>query len=106
MLISCAGTYSINRFNVNEVKDSFQSIFKNTKIVEVKESEIPGVYEIYYAGENSGMIYYFPEKGILIIGEFLTTNGTFITSEKLMKFTERYSESEKGESYDSQKRTH
>ncbi len=85
LLVSCSGltdkSYS--------VRSEFQTLFKNVNVVEVKESEIPNVYEIYYVGENTGMLYFYPEKKILIFGELWDINGTSITGEKLLKFFEK-----------------
>lgn len=89
VLTSCTTGTGI-RVSEREVMQDFQNIFRNTKIVEVKESEIPGLYEVYYVGENSGMVYYYPSRRILIFGEMVYSNGTFITAEKLMQFFEKY----------------
>lgn len=73
------------RFDPETIKSDFQLIFKKTRVVEVKPSEIPGIYEIYYEGDHPGIIYYYPDKKILIFGEFWSINGTSFTGEKLEK---------------------
>jgi len=89
-LVSCS-TY---QYNTSQVKEEIQSIFKNTRIDEVKPSEIPGVYEVYYTGMYPGIVYYYPAKKIIIFGEFWSVNGTSLSGEKLVKFLE-----EKGVDY-------
>lgn len=90
-ICSCSGVYTSSTYDISKIKEEFTSIFKNTKVVEVKESEIPGVYEIYCEGTLNNIIYYYPEKKILILGEFWSINGTSITGEKSMIFFEKLS---------------
>jgi len=82
-LFSCAGVYS-----PAAVKKEITSTFKALNVTEVKESEIPGVYEVYYTGVYPGIIYYYPPKKLLIFGEIWDVNGTSLTGMKLEKYLE------------------
>jgi len=81
LLFSCAGVYS-----PATVKKEITSTFKALNVAEVKESEIPGIYEIYYTGTYPGIIYYYPPKKLLIFGEIWDVNGTSLTGLKLENY--------------------
>lgn len=71
-----------------EVLREFTNIFKNTKVEHISESEIPGVYEIYIPKKDGGVqiIYYYPDKKLLIFGEIWSVNGTSLTGEKVTNY--------------------
>lgn len=73
-------------YSFQKVKKEVQEIFKNTKIVDVKMSEIEGVYEIYYEGEYPGIFYYYPKKKLIIFGEIFSTSGVSLTGEKVVNY--------------------
>jgi len=88
--ISCApGNYSPRM-----IQQDLARVFRNTQIIKVEESEIEGVYEVYYNGTFPGIIYYYPRKHLIIFGEIWTLNGESITGKKLASFldtvTEKY----------------
>lgn len=91
LFCSCAGVYS-----PATVKKEITSTFKTLNVTEVKESEIPGIYEIYYTGTYPGIIYYYPPKKLLIFGEIWDVNGTSLTGLKLENYLLKL-ESEKTE---------
>ena len=101
--VSCAGSYSPRM-----VQQELSKIFGNTQIIRVEESEIKGLYEVYYNGTYPGIIYYYPEKRLIIFGEIWTLNGESITGKKLARFldelTEKYLQEEKDLSPDGKKR--
>ena len=103
MCVSCAGNYSPHM-----VQQELSKIFGNTQIIRVEESEIKGLYEVYYNGTYPGIIYYYPEKRLIIFGEIWTLNGESITGKKLARFldelTEKYLQEEKDLSPDEKKR--
>jgi len=76
-----------------EVKNQIQGVFKNLKVVEVKPSEVPCLYEVYYNGTNPGIFYFYPEKKLIVFGEIWNVNGTSITGEKRIEFLEKMLES-------------
>ena len=102
MCVSCAGNYSPHM-----VQQELSKIFGNTQIIRVEESEIKGLYEVYYNGTYPGIIYYYPEKRLIIFGEIWTLNGESITGKKLARFldelTEKYLQEEKDLSPDGKK---
>ena len=53
--------------------------FPGIKVGEIRSSDIPGLYEIE-AGSN--IIYFYPEKGLLVFGEMWTKDGRNVTAEK------------------------
>jgi len=72
-----------------EVKSQVQGIFKNLRVVEVKPSEVPCLYEVYYNGTNPGIFYFYPEKKLIVFGEIWDVNGTSLTGEKRNQFLEK-----------------
>jgi len=83
---SC-GLYELKHENLvtldyEAIQRDVQNLLKNTQIVEIKESEINGVYEVYYNGTYPGIIYYYPEKHLFIFGEIWTVTGQSITANK------------------------
>jgi len=94
MCVSCAGNYSPHM-----VQQELSKIFGNTQIIRVEESEIKGLYEVYYNGTYPGIIYYYPEKRLIVFGEIWTLNGESITGKKLARFldelTEKYVQEER-----------
>ena len=62
-----------------EVRQALAKAFPGIKAGEISGSEIPGLYEVE-AGSN--VIYFYPEKGLLVFGEIWTKDGKNITAEK------------------------
>ena len=62
-----------------EVRQALTKTFPGIKVGEIRSSDIPGLYEIE-AGSN--IIYFYPEKGLLVFGEIWTKDGRNITAEK------------------------
>jgi len=62
-----------------EVRQVLTKTFPGIKVGEIRGSDIPGLYEIE-AGSN--IIYFYPEKGLLVFGEIWTKDGRNITAEK------------------------
>jgi len=62
-----------------EVRQALTKTFPGIKVGEIRGSDIPGLYEIE-AGSN--IIYFYPEKGLLVFGEIWTKDGRNITAEK------------------------
>jgi len=62
-----------------EVRQALTKTFPGIKVGEIRSSDIPGLYEIE-AGSN--IIYFYPEKGLLVFGEIWTKDGRNVTAEK------------------------
>ena len=62
-----------------EVRQALVKTFPGIKAGEISGSEIPGLYEVE-AGSN--VIYFYPEKGLLVFGEIWTRDGRNITADK------------------------
>jgi thiol:disulfide interchange protein DsbC len=62
-----------------EVRQILAKTYPGIKVGEIRSSDIPGLYEIE-AGSN--IIYFYPEKGLLVFGEIWTRDGRNITAEK------------------------
>ena len=62
-----------------EVRQMLAKSFPGIKVGEIRGSDIPGLYEVE-AGSN--IIYFYPEKGLLVFGEMWTKDGRNITAEK------------------------
>ena len=67
-------------------QEQLKATFAQLQFDEVRESEIPGIVEIY-AGPK--IIYFAPEQKILIFGEMYSAGGVSLTNEKMQKFVER-----------------
>jgi thiol:disulfide interchange protein DsbC len=55
-----------------EVRQILAKTYPGIKVGEIRSSDIPGLYEIE-AGSN--IIYFYPEKGLLVFGEIWTRDG-------------------------------
>ena len=62
-----------------EVRQILAKTFPGIKAGEISGSDIPGLYEVE-AGSN--IIYFYPEKGLLVFGEIWTKDGRNVTAEK------------------------
>ena len=66
-----------------EVRQVLAKTFPGIKAGEIRGSDIPGLYEVE-AGSN--IIYFYPEKGLLVFGEIWTKDGRNVTAEKRAQF--------------------
>ena len=66
-----------------EVRQVLAKTFPGIKAGEISGSDIPGLYEVE-AGSN--VIYFYPEKGLLVFGEIWTKDGRNVTAEKRARF--------------------
>jgi thiol:disulfide interchange protein DsbC len=67
-----------------EVRQILAKTFPAIKAGEIRGSDIPGLYEVE-AGPN--IIYFYPDKGLLVFGEIWTKDGRNITAEKKAQLT-------------------
>ena len=67
-----------------EVRQMLAKSFPGIKVGEIRGSDIPGLYEVE-AGSN--IIYFYPEKGLLVFGEIWTKDGRNVTAEKKMQLS-------------------
>ena len=65
-----------------EVRQALAKTFPGIKAGEISGSEIPGIYEVEM---GSNIIYFYPEKGLLVFGEIWTRDGRNVTAEKKMQ---------------------
>jgi thiol:disulfide interchange protein DsbC len=65
-----------------EVRQTLAKTFPGMKVGEIRSPDIPGLYEVE-AGSN--IIYFYPEKGLLVFGEIWTKDGRNVTAEKRAK---------------------
>ncbi|MFN4131713.1 MAG: disulfide isomerase DsbC N-terminal domain-containing protein [Caldimicrobium sp.] len=84
VLFGCGVKFSNSYFfNDEVVRKEFEKVFKKVKVLEVKESEVDGVWEVWYERDGGvDVIYYYPKKRYLIFGEIWDVNGTSLTGEK------------------------
>jgi protein-disulfide isomerase len=71
---------------LQEAQLELRATFSQLQFDELRESEIPGIVEIYTGPK---IIYYAPAQKILIFGEMYSAGGISITNDKLQKFVER-----------------
>lgn len=71
---------SITSFAQTEsgVLEELQNTFKNTPVANVRESVVPGFYEVH-AGSN--VLYYHQESKVLFFGELYSADGVNLTNE-------------------------
>jgi thiol:disulfide interchange protein DsbC len=62
-----------------EVRQALAKTFPGMKVGEIRGSDIPGLYEVE-AGSN--VIYFYPDKGLLVFGEIWTRDGKNVTAER------------------------
>lgn len=65
---------------VSKVQEKFQATFSQMHLIDFRESQIPGVYEITNPDQ---IIYYYPEKELLIFGAFYSKDGRNLTQERI-----------------------
>ncbi len=63
--------------NETEVRHILSETYPNIKVGEIRSSEIPGLYEVEI-GPN--VIYFYPDKGLMILGEIWTRDGKSLTA--------------------------
>lgn len=68
---------------LQRAQDKLQSTFQNLQFDKIAESEVPGLMEIYSGGK---ILYYHPDKELLLIGEMYTGNGISLTEQKVVAF--------------------
>ena len=83
------GLQSCSFYHVDVIRRDVQEVFKNTQVVDVKKSEIPCLYEVYYNGSYPDLIYYYPDKRLFVFGEIWTLDGQSLTAEKRKAFLEK-----------------
>lgn len=75
---------------LKEAQEKLQATFSNITVVGFNPSPIPNMYEI---NMGTGIVYFYPEKNLLMFGEIFNSEGTSLTAESLAKMTEsRFSE--------------
>ena len=79
LALSCVAAQS-----ETEVRQALAKSFPGIKVGEIRGSDIPGLYEVE-AGSN--IIYFYPEKGLLVFGEIWTKDGKNVTAEKKMQLS-------------------
>lgn len=86
-------------FSREEVIRDVRTIFPEMKVVDVVPSEFEGIYEVSYlkseGPESSGLseigiFYYHPCRKILMFGEFILSNGTFLTGERIKFYEDQF----------------
>ena len=76
--------------SLEEAQDKLQTTFSNISVVGFNPSPIAGLYEV---NMGTGLVYFYPEKNLLMFGEIFNSEGTSLTAESLTKMTEsRFSE--------------
>lgn len=65
---------------IHDAQEKLQQTFSQLKILGFSESPIAGIYEIMMPGK---IMYYYPDKELLIFGEIYTKEGKSLTKEKI-----------------------
>jgi thiol:disulfide interchange protein DsbC len=78
-LVSARAESPQNDVKTAPVKEALKKGFPHLQALSINETPIKGLYEVE-AGTN--IIYFYPEKDLLVFGEIWTKDGTNITAEK------------------------
>lgn len=81
VLISCSKVNALE-----DAREKFSRTFPNTPVLEASETEIKGLYEIV---TGSNILYYYPEKDLIIIGEIWTKDGKSITARRIADLSKK-----------------
>jgi hypothetical protein len=68
---------------MQQAQDKLQATYKSLQFDKIAPSDIPGLVEIYTGGK---ILYYSPEKELLVIGEVYASNGVSLTEQKVSAF--------------------
>lgn len=68
---------------LSEAQEKLQATYQNLSFEKITASDIPGLIEIYTGGK---ILYYHPEKELLVIGEVYAANGVSLTETKVAAF--------------------
>lgn len=77
-------------FDSASIRSDFQKVFRNTTVLKVEPSELPGVFRIHYGGNFSGSLYYFPDKKAIFIGKLFFYNSSSLLMKNQQKLPEKY----------------
>jgi thiol:disulfide interchange protein DsbC len=79
LVLTSTATFAAAASVAVKPETALQKAFPQLKIDSITQSEIKGVYEVV-TGQN--VIYYYPEKDLVIAGEIYTKEGKNLTAEK------------------------
>lgn len=68
---------------LNSAQEKLQATYQNLSFEKIAASDLPGLIEIYTGGK---ILYYHPEKELLVIGEVYAANGVSLTEQKVSAF--------------------
>lgn len=68
-----------------EIQKKLQTTFSNLTVVDFRPSPIPNLFEINLGNK---IIYYYPEKDLMLFGELFSKDGISLTGESLARQTE------------------
>lgn len=68
---------------MRQAQDKLQATYKSLQFDKIAAADIPGLIEIYTGGK---ILYYSPEKELLVIGEVYASNGVSLTEQKVSAF--------------------
>lgn len=68
-----------------ELQEKLQTTFSNLNIVDFRPSPIPGLFEVNLGDK---ILYYHPEKELMLFGEVFSKNGVSLTGESLARQAE------------------
>jgi len=73
---------------LESVAKEFSEIFRNSRVLGAKEAEIDGLYAIFLLGRDDEIrvVYFYPKKRLLFLGEIWTIDGTSLTGERIFEF--------------------
>lgn len=68
---------------LTEAQEKLKATYQNLTFEKIAASDLPGLIEIYTGGK---ILYYHPEKELLVIGEVYAANGVSLTETKISAF--------------------
>ncbi|WP_257291358.1 DsbC family protein [Endozoicomonas sp. ONNA1] len=71
--------------DIQKAQEKLKATFSNISVVGFQPSPVPGLFEV---NMGTGIIYFHPEKQLLMFGEIFDASGNSLTAESLKKMTE------------------
>jgi thiol:disulfide interchange protein DsbC len=79
LLALCCSSVAVAASAAVKPEVAFKQAFPQVKVDSFEPAEIPGLYQVV---TGQGLLYYYPEKDYVIIGDIFTKEGKSLTAEK------------------------
>ncbi len=80
MALSVGGSVAFGAKKPVQPQDALHKLFPRLKYTSITKTDIPGLYEVVTEGR---IVYFYPKKGYLFVGEIYTNDGRNLTQEQV-----------------------